>query len=181
MKFLQNHHNRHHVCYSWGCFWWFSYSELHTNVSHQNWLIFVLEGLICKVLALLQVMPLWHQAPSHCLNQGWPSSTTPYGITRSQWVNTLRQKQNGRRFADDILKCIFVNDDMWISINISLKFVPKSQINNIPALVQILAWCRPGEKPSSEPIMVRLLTHICVTRPQCVKKNCSNKMKITIN
>ena len=50
----------------------------------------------------------------------------------------------------------------------SLKFVPKCPINNIPALVQIMDWCRPGDKPLSEPMMVSLLTHICVTRPQWV-------------
>ena len=33
-----------------------------------------------------------------------------------------------------------------VSIKISLKFVPKSPINNIPALVQIMAWCRQGDK-----------------------------------
>ena len=36
-------------------------------------------------------------------------------------------------------------------------------------LVQIMAWRRPGDKPLSEPMMVRLPTHICVTRPQWVK------------
>ena len=51
-------------------------------------------------------------------------------------------------------------------IKISLKFVPSVPIINIPALVQIMAWRRPGDKPLSEPIMVTLLTHICVTRPQ---------------
>ena len=56
-----------------------------------------------------------------------------------------------------------------ISINISLKFVPKGLINNIPALVQIMAWRRPGDKPLSELMMVNLLTHICVNRPQWVK------------
>ena len=39
----------------------------------------------------------------------------------------------------------------------------------IPALVQIMAWCRPGNKPLSEPMMLSLLMHICITRPQCVK------------
>ena len=39
--------------------------------------------------------------------------------------------------ADNIFKCIFLNENVWISINISLKFVPKGPINNIPALVQI--------------------------------------------
>ena len=53
-------------------------------------------------------------------------------------------------------------------IKISLKFVPKGPINNIPALVQIMAWRRPGDKPLSEPMMVRSTTHICITQPQCV-------------
>ena len=64
----------------------------------------------------------------------------------------------------------FFNENVWISIKISLKFVPKGPINNIPALVQIMAWRRLGDKPLSEPMMFSLLTHICVTRPQWV--NC---------
>ena len=48
---------------------------------------------------------------------------------------------------------------------VSLTF-PKGPINNIPALVQTMAWRRPDDKPLSEPMMVRLPTHICVTRPQ---------------
>ena len=84
-------------------------------------------------------------------------------------MNTSRPRQNGRHFADDIFKCIFLNEDVWNAIKISLKFVPKVRINNIPALVQIMAWRRPGDKPLAEPMMVSLLTHICVTRPQWVK------------
>ena len=41
-------------------------------------------------------------------------------------------------------------------------------INNIPALVPMVAWRRPGDKPLSEPMMARLPTHIYVTRPQWV-------------
>ena len=84
-------------------------------------------------------------------------------------LNTLRPKQNGRHLPDDIFKCIFLNESIWIWINISLKFVPRCPIDNIPALVQIMAWRWPGDKPLSEPMMVRLPTHICVTRPQWVK------------
>ena len=81
----------------------------------------------------------------------------------SQCVNTLRARHNGRHFADDIFKCIFLSKNVWIPIEISLKFVLKGPINYIPASVQIMAWRQ------SEPMLVRLLTHICVTRPQCVK------------
>ena len=77
--------------------------------------------------------------------------------------NSLRPRQNGRLFADDTFKRIFLNENITISIK---KFVPKGLINNIPALVLIMAWRRPGDKPLSEPMLVRSLTHICVTRPQ---------------
>ena len=90
--------------------------------------------------------------------------TVAFGIS----VDTLRPRQNGRHFADDIFKYIFLNENVWIPIKISLKFVPKGRTNNIPALVQIMAWRRPGDKPLSEPMMVSLPTHICVTRPQWV-------------
>ena len=83
--------------------------------------------------------------------------------------NILRPRQNGRNFADDMLKCIFLNANVWIPIEISLKFVPNGSINNNPALFQIMAWRRPGDKPLSGPMVVSLPTHICVTRPQWVK------------
>ena len=47
----------------------------------------------------------------------------------------IEAETNGRHFADDILKCIFLNENVWIPIEISLKFVPKGPIGNIPALV----------------------------------------------
>ena len=65
----------------------------------------------------------------------------------------MRPRQNGQHFADGIFKCIFLNENVWISIKIWLKFVPKGPINNIPTLVQIMAWCWPGDKPLSEPMM----------------------------
>ena len=54
--------------------------------------------------------------------------------------NTLKPTQNGRVFADDMVICIFLNENIWISIKISLKFIPKGPINHIIPLVQIKAW-----------------------------------------
>ena len=85
-------------------------------------------------------------------------------------INSLRPRRNRRHFADDIFKCIFLNENEWMSLRISLKFLPKVRINNIPSLVQIMAWRRSGDKPLSESMLVSLPTHICVTRPQRV--NC---------
>ena len=63
-------------------------------------------------------------------------------LSASIRLNTVTPRQNARHFADDIFKCIFLNENVWISIIISLKFVPRGQINNIQALVR-------GDKPLS--------------------------------
>ena len=104
------------------------------------------------------------------------SQSHDYGIIQSApiitwpiFLNSLRPRRNRRHFADAIFKCIFLNENEWISLRFSLKFVNRVRINNIPSLVQIMTWRRPGDKPLSEPIMVSLLMHICVTRPQWVK------------
>ena len=88
----------------------------------------------------------------------------------SMLLDKLRPMQNGRRFTDGTFKRIFLTENVMISIKISLKFVLKSPINNIPALVQIMAWHWPGDKPLSGLMMVSLLPHIGVTRPQWVNK-----------
>ena len=81
-----------------------------------------------------------------------------------QALNTLKPSQNGRHFADDIFKCIFWNENAWILLKISLKCVPMVRINNIPALVQMMDWRHPGDKPLSELIMV----HACHTETTTV-------------
>ena len=58
-------------------------------------------------------------------------------------------------FADDIFKCISFKENVWPSIKISLKFVPKGSVNNIPALVQIMAWRSFGAKPLSGPMLAK--------------------------
>ena len=44
------------------------------------------------------------------------------------FANTLRPRQDGRQFPDDIFKWIFWNENVWISIKISLKFVLRVQL-----------------------------------------------------
>ena len=104
-------------------------------------------------------------------------------ILDQNWIafNTLRLRQNGHHFADDIFKWIFLNEDVWIPIKISLKFVPQGPVNNITALVQIMAWRRSVDKPLSGPMVVRLPMHICVTRPQWVKNTFMLIFKTTIH
>ena len=64
-------------------------------------------------------------------------------------INTLRPRQNGRRWHFQM--------HVWIPIAISLKFVPEDPVSNIPALVRIVAWRRPGDKLLSESMMASLL------------------------
>ena len=81
------------------------------------------------------------------------------------------QDKIAHQFSDDIFKCIFLKKDILISIKISLKSVPKVPINKIPSLVQIMAWCPLGNKPLSEPMLVSLVMHLCVTWPKWVKQS----------
>ena len=50
------------------------------------------------------------------------------------------------KITGDIFKSIF-NESVWISITISLKFIPKGPIDYKSALVQVMAWHRTGKKP----------------------------------
>ena len=62
---------------------------------------------------------------------------------------------NGRRFANNIFKCIFMNEMFWLSIRISLKFVTKGPFGNKPALVQVVAWRGTGGMPLPEPMVTQ--------------------------
>ena len=94
-------------------------------------------------------------------------------------LNTLRPRQNGHYFADNTFKRILFKEHVIISIKVSMKFVPKVPINNIPALVQIMAWRHPDDKPLYEAMMVNLQTHICVSI--WVNSLYENPMLLTLN
>ena len=72
-----------------------------------------------------------------------------------QCASSSPPEQDGRLFADDIFRCIFVNENFCILIQISLKFIRKGPINNVQALVEIMAWCRIGDKPISERMLIQ--------------------------
>ena len=135
-----------------------------------------LDKLFKKQLSWWFEMLKWHHY------NGNMSEENTSGNKTEICFNSLRLRQDGRLFADDTFKRIFWNDNIRISTKNSLKFVLKGVINIIPALVLIMAWGRPGDKPLSEPMLVRSLTHICVTRPQWVNKvsKCSLEMKMFI-
>ena len=57
--------------------------------------------------------------------------------------------------ADGIFRCIFLNENDRIPIKIPLKFVPRSPIDNKPALVQVMDWRQSGAKPLPEPTLTQ--------------------------
>ena len=57
--------------------------------------------------------------------------------------------------ADDLFKCIFLNENDRIQIQISLKCVARCPVDNKPALVQVMAWRRIGDKPLLELMMTQ--------------------------
>ena len=95
------------------------------------------QGAVTSVHPTYSILMIaWqYKEPGHHQPRYWPH----FGIFSTISFNTLRLRQNGRHFPDDIFKSIFLNENVSISIKISLKFVPKGQINNIPAMVQIVA------------------------------------------
>ena len=71
----------------------------------------------------------------HVMTSSWCSlGECRIRLNHMEGINTLRPRQNGRHFPDDSFKRIFLNENVWISIEVSLKFLPKGPINNIPAL-----------------------------------------------
>ena len=83
--------------------------------------------------------------------------------------NTLRPRQNGCHFTDNIFKCIFFNENFWILNEISLKYVPYGLIDNLEALVQIRVWCQMAASHYLEQCWYVLLIHVCITGPHWVK------------
>ena len=74
----------------------------------------------------------------------------PWKVAADYPFSSLRLRHD---FPHDIFKRIFLNENIRISMKISMKFIPEGPINNIPSLVQIMAWHRTGNKPLFEAMM----------------------------
>ena len=77
-----------------------------------------------------------------CVDIDFYPCTTGKVTATGHRINTFRPRQNRSHFADDMFKCIFLNENVWITLKILLQFVPYDSMNNITALVQIMAWRR---------------------------------------
>ena len=70
-------------------------------------------------------------------------------------INSSPLDKTAAILADDIFKWIFLNENDRILFQISLKFVPRSPIHKKPALVQVMAWRKTGDKSLPEPMMTQ--------------------------
>ena len=78
-------------------------------------------------------------------------------LTTSICLNSSPLGQNGRHFADESFRWVFMNEKFCILIRISLKVIPKGPIEDNPALAQIMAWRHTGDKPLSEPKLIQFI------------------------
>ena len=75
--------------------------------------------------------------------------------TSGNTFDTMRSKQNLRHIADDIFKCIFLNENQDIFIQISLKLVTKGLVDDMLPLPQVTARCRISAKLLPEQMMTQ--------------------------
>ena len=84
---------------------------------------------------LAQVMAWCHQASSHCLNQCWPRSPPPYGVTRPQWVNSLAP----RRYI--ILELVIQNSNMELAVQLLSGECHRTSLMRSQYWFRSMAWC----------------------------------------
>ena len=70
--------------------------------------------------------------------------------------NALRSEQNGCRFEHNIFNYIFVEENLCILVQIRLTFVLKGLIDNELALIQVMAWYQTGNRPFTEPLLIKI-------------------------
>ena len=85
-------------------------------------------------------------------------------LLHSVWLTHLPLDKMAAILADDIFKRIFLNENVSILVQISLKFVPKGPIDNKSALVQVMAWRRQATSHYLSQWWTSSPTHIYGTR-----------------
>ena len=97
----------------------------------------------------------------------------PETIDSDNDSNTPKPKQYDNHSTDDIFKCIFMTENFWIVKKISMTyFVLSGLIDNMATLQHWVREWLGAVQMTSHYLMqcvYVVLTHICVTQPQCVK------------
>ena len=114
-------------------------ANLESALWHKNWILITV-SLCGESIFSARNVSMWNEHIDNTFIQ--------------QCFNTLRPRLYGRHFTDDIFKYISVNENVCLPTKISMKSVSKGPNDNIPALVQTMAGCRPGDKPLSESMLL---------------------------
>ena len=125
----------------------FSFKKTHLKMSLENWQTFGLgPNAFSQMIAVAVIAFCWLYPIT---NKVYHILLMFICITQTQRVNILMPGQDGRHFPDGIFIYIFSNENAWILVSISLRFVPKGPINNIPSSIQTMVWRRSGDTPLS--------------------------------
>ena len=95
-----------------------------------------------------------HVSPYIMCNQWMGNDSLPLLIA---WhLREWGLNKYGQHFADDIFKCIFLNEKFSVLPWISLKFVSKNVVDDMAVLIQVMAWCLFSTKPLPEPMLIKM-------------------------
>ena len=117
---------------------------------------FKLWNLVRLILETLRYIKMQKLQSGQDSTETWTEDKTEW----NEYIYILLPKsypprQNGCHFADNIFKGTFMNEMFWISLPISLKFVPKVPIDKKSALVQVMDWHQTSNKSLPEPMLTQ--------------------------
>ena len=169
----------------------YEYLEFSRNVRCHNISLQTCDPQVCNQRSLTPEIGVWPSVRSALIRFGNFSARKAHQMIIvslfpyiHRYINTLRPRQNGRHFEDDIFKRIFLNENVIIFFQILLNFAPKGPICNTSALDQIMAWRRSGDKPLFEPMMGNLTDAYMSRSAQWVNSfapgRCDNNFKSII-
>ena len=146
-------------------------SQINITLKNQNKCYLVLliakyKYCLATVIHCVHITTEWDSADLSKSKS--PSDNMEQFLLSTHWAETKWPPFSRRHFQMHF---------SWMKMNTFRSRLPKSPINNIPALVQIMAWRRLGDKPLSEPMMVGFPTHLCITRPQWVNPSGAESKK----
>ena len=150
----------HIIVNEWAYLWEYTLYPLHVELFYGSKKK-CLQFLSILKIDMLEVLETFHKKSrglyvlrSQCHVSWWPGDALTKCIGS---LNSSPPGENGCHFADNILKCIFLNEKFCIWIRISLKFISKGPIDNNWALFQVMAWCQIGDKPLPEPMLIQFI------------------------
>ena len=140
-------------------------SYLHNGISYTDKMASLYWDALQLIFIISFIIPHWHMMSLWwCVNKGvliilrfqkWEKNNA-VGFIWWQYftIHSSPPGQNGHHFTDKIFICILLNENIRISIRISLRFIPKSPTDN-KWLVQVRAWCWKGDKSLPAPVLTQ--------------------------